>query len=340
MPSGYKASIAPGGGNLDPEKRGAIRGWSKGSARRNDLFLRSVSVEVLQDLLIPINRHRGPLPQRGTRTLRGYTFSLTLRVCPDTFEEFTAGLRRFKKWLTREPSHRFSHLLVEWQPRSKVAGGPCPHVHGIAFFDDIPCFNDRSGKWGMDQCAIPIAWIAQMFPYGPQLWAQHCQQIHGLDGWLRYLGKHGARGVRNYQRSPDLVPPGWEKTGTMWSKHGPWPVSAVDHRMSAAAFYAFRRFVQAYQKADARALLSKGQHRAKEGRCRLSYLKRRLRGIPHTEQATGDDFRASSSNLPVSDWGSGRVVARWLRGFCRDLGYDPETGEVCTFWMLPSEVPG
>ena len=59
--------------------------------------------------------------------------------------------------------------------------------------------------------------------YGVSLSAQFVTPITGPLGWLQYLSKHAARGVRHYQRSGR--PAGWHNTGRLWrhSRSG-WPV--------------------------------------------------------------------------------------------------------------------
>jgi len=125
----------------------------------------------------------------------------------------------------------------EWQRRG------VPHFHMALWFDAPPHPADLLSMW----CDLAE-------PYGAVLRGQHSAPISDAVGWFQYVSKHAARGISHYQRSPENVPSQWHgKTGRMWGYLGNWPRrDAIHFDLSDAAFYAFRRWVRSYRRADAR----------------------------------------------------------------------------------------
>lgn len=330
FPSGYKAVVGGNIGNLDPEKRGEVSGWSAASARRNDQFLRSIDIFKLAEYLDPSL----PEPDGGSDLVPravGYSLSLTMQTCPASFKDFEKKLRLFMDWVRKQPGFMFGHFLTEWQPRSRTAGGPCPHVHCVIFFEYAkppefirgPGLGDRYVAEG----ALIFRWLHYFKDFGANYLGQHAVQVYSVSGWLQYLGKHGSRSATNYQRSFKSMPWGWHKTGQMWKKWGAWPVSETAYNMSNAAFFAFRRLANRYQIADARAALFRRPLFRRSNLKRLSYLKRRL--IAPADKACF---------IPVSDWAPGQIVTAFLARCCVDIGHNPETGEIGLYYVLPHEA--
>lgn len=85
----------------------------------------------------------------------------------------------------------------------------------------------------------------------PSMLSQDIKFINAVDAghWLQYLAKHAVRGVSNYQRSPENIPPMWKgKTGRVWLKGGDWP---IENRLSCfglsqADKYQYRRLFTRY----------------------------------------------------------------------------------------------
>jgi hypothetical protein len=98
---------------------------------------------------------------------------------------------------------------------------------------------------------VVAAWREVAGEYGVALDAQFVTPITGPEGWLQYLSKHAARGVRHYQRQGK--PPGWQTTGRLWGQSGDWPtVEPVHGELSVAQGWRVRRLVRRYAIAAAR----------------------------------------------------------------------------------------
>lgn len=94
-------------------------------------------------------------------------------------------------------------------------------------------------------------WLRLAWRYGAGPRGQHMAPIDGPLGWLEYLSKHAARGVKHYQRNGK--PPGWDKTGRLWGHTGTWPVvEPAEVQVTREEFYRFRRLVRSWRVADAR----------------------------------------------------------------------------------------
>lgn len=174
--------------------RGLVKGWSTAAARRNTAFLRSVDLAGL--------------------TGKGVSFTLTLKHCPATSDEWHRLRATFIKLLRRRKLLRL-HWVTEWQRRG------VPHLHGVAYFDTA------ASAASIGQNLIHW-WCNLAFDYGALSKAQHTSGIHDALGWLQYLAKHASRGVRHYQRAATNVPAGWlTRTGRVWGQVGEWPSGPV-----------------------------------------------------------------------------------------------------------------
>ncbi|MFT3756842.1 MAG: hypothetical protein QM769_13050 [Pseudoxanthomonas sp.] len=103
------------------------------------------------------------------------------------------------------------------------------------------------------------AWVELADAYGAGLRGQHAAPIHGPLGWLQYLSKHAARGVKHYQRTADNIPEGWRsKTGRVWGYVGEWPTVeprrfGLQGAEGDGGWFRLRRLVRAWRASDARA---------------------------------------------------------------------------------------
>lgn len=201
-----------------PPKRTANKGWTKHAALRNRGFLFSVVSQKLDGV--------------------GFSITLTVKECESPHE-----WARWKKNFIQTLSDRYDltryHMVTEWQRRG------APHLHMAAWFgaDTARGFLDREGEepsvllgptereiW---EKAIPQPihliklWRKISALGSPSVLAQDIKEIPDGDAlhWLRYLAKHGSRGVSNYQRHAENIPKRWRgETGRVWGKGGKWPI--------------------------------------------------------------------------------------------------------------------
>lgn len=219
---GIKVARAPGC-NRTPDKRGKATGWSEGVARRNRDFLMSIDVDALAD------------PTQGEPYALSLTFGRDEFVSP-------AGLRqtreRFFDRLRYLGMIRL-HWLVEFQRDGT------PHLHMLVYMP-WDALNERVAG------AIRQAWLEVSSFSGSAVSGQYVVPVGHLNGWQQYLAKHGARGVRHYQR---VMPQGWEVPGRMWGKLGDWPTSSEPFETDDETFFRLRRAIRSYQIATARQAL-------------------------------------------------------------------------------------
>lgn len=259
--------MKPHKGNPTPPKRGEVRGWTPAATRRNKIFLWSVRTAQLF------------VDDDGVE-LHGLAFTLTLRDCPASADEWQALRSAFVKRLRRRGLARL-HWVTEWQRRR------VPHLHGCVWFpvpNDERC--DRLAK------TIKDSWLAVTAEYGALSGSQYILPIHDARGWFQYMTKHMARGVAHYQRQSESIPEGWRgSTGRMWGKSGEWPTDEpCECQITMYEFHALRRLLRNWRCADAR---SKGEWR------RLSFSRRLLkRGRDRsTVQAVSDDLPETAHRL-------------------------------------------
>lgn len=217
---GLTAGIAPMRNNHDRAKRGIVNGWSASAARNNTRWLRSINPHFLSG--------------------RSYAFTLTIRDCPDTSDDWHRIRRALEHRLRRAGMIRL-HWVTEWQRRG------VPHLHGIAFFpDDAPHPRHYHNL-------IVSHWLTVAFSYCCNDRGQHVCDVSDLSGWFQYLSKHAARGAAHYQRSCENIPSGWAKTGRVWGHCGDWPIDEPDQlEVSHDFYFRFRRIVRSWRVSDAR----------------------------------------------------------------------------------------
>lgn len=197
-------------------KRAEVIGWSTKSARSQRNWFFSIDITGLSGF--------------------GASVTLTVRDCPPSAEEFHRMRTNFIKRLRDSYGLVRGHWLIEWQRRG------VPHLHGCFYFREGVTFPDIAGIW----CDIAK-------DYGAGRRGQHVAPIYETVGWLKYLAKHGARGVSHYQRSNENMPAGWKKTGRMWGYVGGWPIrEAMRFSIDRDGFWHWRRIVKRWCVADAR----------------------------------------------------------------------------------------
>lgn len=213
----------------EPSKRGDVNGWSKSATRRNIAFLRSVDENATEctsdgELLFPI------------------ALTLTLKHCPDTFEQWHTLRRSFLKRIERMGLYR-CHWVTEWQRRG------VPHLHGAFWFptDNTPQTNQQTVAKVLNH------WLEAALEYSPNLSGQHVNPIYDSVGWFKYLAKHAARGVNHYQRSKENIPAGWQKTGRVWGHTGQWELIEPEKQLiTDPVYFTLRRLARSWRIADAR----------------------------------------------------------------------------------------
>lgn len=206
-----------GGGNPNPAKRGRVTGWTPGAVRRHTAWLYSIDAPALEG--------------------SGYAFTLTMRDTPPSGEDWQRLRVAFEKRVRRLPGFLRLHWVVEWQRRGT------PHLHCAVYFASPVAPAPE---------LVAVAWLAVAGRYGASIAGQHFADISGPLGWLQYLSKHAARGVKHYQRMGR--PAGWESTGRLWGKAGGWPAELpMRFELDTATFHRYRRLVRSWRIADARA---------------------------------------------------------------------------------------
>ncbi|MGA8247375.1 MAG: hypothetical protein WB797_10750 [Nocardioides sp.] len=133
--------------------------------------------------------------------------------------------------------------------------------------------------------------------------AQQVTPITGPVGWLKYLSKHAARGVRHYQRQGK--PAGWDRTGRLWGHGGEWPaVEPLRVDLTTGQAWRLRRLVKRYAIAQARAAALGYERSGQTGKAAaawdsVSYLRGMLKSSDQVGACRG-----------VSEWASQEMVMR------------------------------
>lgn len=222
---GITAGMPPGKITHERALRGEVYGWSHQATRNNTSFLRSVRLEKLSGL--------------------GFAFTLTVKDCPSTSDEWHKLRSSFIKRLRRMGMVR-GHWVTEWQRRG------VPHLHGVAYFNLSTHDADFSSQYIVIYSGIKDAWLEVSAKFGSQRWGQNLKPITDALGWLQYLAKHASRGVSHYQRSSENIPAGWKKTGRVWGKVGDWPTDEpIRLELSRRGYFHFRRLVRSWRKSQA-----------------------------------------------------------------------------------------
>lgn len=227
---GVTAAIPPRKNNHERAKRGNVNGWSKSATRNNTRWLRSISPKSF------------PSDDEF-----GIAFTLTLRDCPETSEDWHVLRTNFIKRMRRMGMLRL-HWVTEWQRRG------VPHLHGIIFFP----FSLISDSLDIDSFSALIVdhWLALTNQYRAARNGQHLKVVTDIKGWFKYLSKHASRGADHYQRSSFGIPSGWFKTGRVWGHCGDWVIDeAIRINASSEFYFSFRRIVRKWRLSDARAAL-------------------------------------------------------------------------------------
>lgn len=247
-PNGINGGM--GGGNKAPSERGELKGWSAGSARRNMRFLQSVETDELNGV--------------------GIAFTLTVRDCPVSHDEWSTMRDSFVKFLQRRKLIRL-HWVTEWQKRG------APHFHMSAYFPDE--YLRENPSFIVD---VMHHWYELSKHLGTLPRGQHYAVIDGGVGWQKYVSKHASRGYAHYQREEGSIPKGWEKTGRLWGKSGKWPTDEVKLLLDDKTYFRFRRLVRRYRVSDAqgeriKAELYQDAKKSRKARQRVSYARRMLK---------------------------------------------------------------
>lgn len=266
---GVKIAKAPGAGNPEPPKRGNAKGWTEAVARRNQDFLMSVD---------------GPaLVGQGEPYAVSLTFGRDEFVSPDALRD---ARQSFFKRLRRMGLIRL-HWLVEFQ------GDGTPHLHMLLYLPG-------AGQEG----AIRGHWLDVAGWSGTRASGQHVVSVNHLRGWKQYLGKHGIRGVRHYQRQ---MPKGWEEPGRMWGKLGDWPTWTVELECDTETFFRLRRVLRSYRIAEARkALRAASDADRPKARKSITYARHCLR-----DPKEGGSARTAMRGL--TEWMPAHVSIRVMR---------------------------
>jgi len=229
--SGARSGVAPSVNSHPRGRRSVVQGWTPGACRRNTDFLRSVDIDQLP--MPDPDSWEGGCP---------VSFSLTVRDCPASPVDWSRLRFLFLQRLNRGGAF-FHHWVVEWQRRG------VPHLHGVVWLPP-------ERYWG--RRVDPFAWVVGQWLAvngdNASILGQHAVEVHDVKGWNQYLSKHASRGVENYQRSPENIPPQWQgKTGRVWGYGGKWPI-APKFRLhyGLSGFHMVRRIWRGWRLADAR----------------------------------------------------------------------------------------
>lgn len=253
---GTTMGIPPGRNTHERAKRSVVEGWTDASTRRNTRFLYSVDERKLTGV--------------------GYALTLTIRDCPPSADDWKRLRESFFDRMRRLNLVR-GHWLTEWQRRG------CPHLHAALWFE--PTEDD----WPPGANDVVRHWCEVASDYGASIKAQHVNRIVDSVGWFKYLSKHAVRGLGHYQRSPENIPAGWKKTGRMWGHLGDFPIiEPVRYTVSNEAFWAYRRMVQRWRLADARA--SGDSHRLRSARRMLQSSDRSAGSVRGVSEWIGTDM--------------------------------------------------
>lgn len=213
--NGASSSMGHRPGDHERAKRGATKGWTYRTSRSNRKFLWSVKADQLT----------------GT----GFAVTLTVRDCPPASADWAALREAWLVRLRRRGLIRL-HWVTEWQRRGH------PHMHAAVWMPD-----------DVDPESITRHWLEVARAYRAGKLGQDVRVITGQVGWFEYLAKHATRAASNYQRSPENVPNGWEKTGRVWGHIGDWPTEEeTEIVLNHAGFYRLRRLILRHAIAKAR----------------------------------------------------------------------------------------
>jgi hypothetical protein len=216
--NGFTVGVPPQKNDHKRSTRGEVQGWSESSTRRNTAFLYSVDTDNL--------------------TGYGYALTLTVKELPPSAEDWSRMVNKMLKRLKVRGRIRY-HWVTEWQRRG------VPHLHAMVYFD-----YQLTGEQIHE---LKTSWIQSAAYPGhkpPMIQSQTIKPVTGARGWVQYLGKHGSRGLKHYQRANK--PASWKKTGRMWGKGGDWPQRQSEGELTLEHFHRLRRIVRRWRIANAR----------------------------------------------------------------------------------------
>ena len=225
--NGTSASVLSG---FTPAKtsRGNAQGWSVGSARRNDHFLQSIHFEQLT----------------------GEPWAITL-----TIPSAGAGKGDLPD------SHEFHNMLqavlkrvkalgaVRWHWVIEMTSKKTPHIHMSVWLAESSKEFELKLRQSWGRIALRHGLLVSQ--------RAQCVKKMSSSGWAQYCSKHGARGVKHYQREREALPEGWrDRPGRMWGYGGDWPSPAERlperRELGKRAFWRYRRLVRAWCLSNAR----------------------------------------------------------------------------------------
>lgn len=274
MPDGCKAAKGAGM-NRNPIKRQKATGWSTGSARRNSDFLMSIDALALRD---------------GEALSVSLTLGRDLTINPKTFTKMrNAFLERLR---------RMGLIRLHWLTEFQRDG--TPHLHMMAYFASSPDALALCQR-------VCNHWLSVAAATGAQRSGQHVVPVTHLKGWKIYLAKHGARGVKHYQRK---MPAGWEEPGRMWGYLGEWPTRKIELETDADTFFRFRRFVRAWRVSQARRAVRRDPDSRSARRQLVAARRSLVEGEPGSSGWT--------SVLGVSQWLPEALAVDFLRPVADD----------------------
>ena len=217
--------------------RARITRWTRRSAFSNTLFL----LRLLY----------GKLP--------GTVWAVTLTVRDDPGPaDWQACRRRLTNWLAKHDTITHWYWSTEWQRRG------VPHLHLLICTDQWTDIPDLMNAW---QGRFAAA-------YRPGPLGQQCRQVDSAAEWAKYLSKHTARGISNYQRQ---TPPAWQgqPVGRLWGCSRNFPLSLGDvYDLDEPRWFSMRRALRSFRQAEHR-----HQNRRRPECSRLRFPARRDSGI-------------------------------------------------------------
>lgn len=258
-------------GNKNPPLRSETIGWNYQVSARLKKWLYSIPVDSLDG--------------------QGLAFTLTVKDCPEHSEDWAKLRDQFLKRMMRKDCIRIQ-WLTEWQRRG------VPHLHGIAYFS-IPMNPDK----------LVRDWLDLSNKYGSGKPAQDCKPITSVLGWLDYLCKHAARSAVHYQRSPENVPAGWNKTGRMWGYRGDWvKMESIQFEIDQEGFNKYRRIAKALHHSKVRQRLNKAVQSTIKSIPYMTVPVCLKQYIRLSNKSLFREFRSSRKSLQTSDVNMGRMM--------------------------------
>lgn len=270
LPGGATASVISPHSAPNPT-RTQNKGWTKGASLRCAAFLRSIDFEALTGF--------------------GAAYTLTIPAAPKGASAFVSPVEfhtLLDSWLKRQARRGMIRYVwvIEWTRRGT------PHLHISAWYsEEVSPLLTGVSDW--------LALTKNVGPSGTSAGAQTGEELTSA-GWLQYSAKHGARGVKQYQRQSDNLTTEWrENPGRVWGKSSKasWEGVAVDPLRltfeTTKSFYRFRRLVKSWCRSNA--------SKTKNPRLKRRYIVQ-ARGMAKTRLGDAQKNRSLSSIKPVSVW--------------------------------------